>query len=64
LTAQPNRPRWGHKQTCRFGYRTTDNFIGGAVVTFTDVTPVTQAQEALRESESQSRLLLAELQHR
>jgi two-component system CheB/CheR fusion protein len=45
-------------------YRTTDNFIGGAVVTFTDVTPVTRAQHALRESESRSRLLLAELQHR
>jgi two-component system CheB/CheR fusion protein len=45
-------------------YRSVDNYIGGAVITFTDVTPLTRAQEALRASESQARFLLAELQHR
>jgi two-component system CheB/CheR fusion protein len=45
-------------------YRTVDNYIGGTVLTFTDMTPVARAQAALRESERQARLLLAELQHR
>lgn len=38
-------------------YRSTDNFIAGAVVTFIDVTAITRAEE-------RQRLLLAELQHR
>ncbi len=33
-------------------YRSVDNFIAGAVVTFTDVTPLTRAERALRESEA------------
>ncbi len=45
-------------------YRSVDNYIGGAVMTFTDITAVTRAQEALRRSEAQARVLLAELQHR
>jgi two-component system CheB/CheR fusion protein len=45
-------------------YRSLDNFIGGVVVTLTDVTPLTQAQEALRQSEGQARMLVAEVQHR
>jgi two-component system CheB/CheR fusion protein len=45
-------------------YRTVDNYIHGAVLTFTDLTPVVEAQTALRESERHARLLLAELQHR
>jgi two-component system, chemotaxis family, CheB/CheR fusion protein len=45
-------------------YRTTDNYIGGVVITFTDLSPLARAQQALRESEAQARLLLAELQHR
>ncbi|HVW93787.1 MAG TPA: CheR family methyltransferase [Devosia sp.] len=36
-------------------YRSVDNFIGGAVVTFTDVTPLTRAQQALRASEERFR---------
>lgn len=36
-------------------YRSVDNFIGGAVVTFTDVTPLTTAQLALRDSEERFR---------
>lgn len=38
-------------------YRSVDNFIGGAVVTFTDVTPLTRAQRALRMSEERLRLV-------
>jgi two-component system CheB/CheR fusion protein len=45
-------------------YRSVDNFIGGVVITFTDVTSLTEMQQALRESESHAKLLLAELQHR
>ena len=36
-------------------YRSTDNFISGAVVTFTDLTAVHQAEQALRESEARYR---------
>jgi len=39
-------------------YRSVDNFIGGAVVTFMDVTPLTRAERALRESESRLRSLM------
>lgn len=39
-------------------YRSVDNFIGGAVVTFTDVTPLTRAERALRESEQRLRTLI------
>jgi two-component system CheB/CheR fusion protein len=38
-------------------YRSIDNFIAGAVITFVDVTPITRAEE-------RQRILLAELQHR
>ena len=45
-------------------YRSVDNFIAGAVLTFLDVTGTVRAEAALRESESRLRTLLAELQHR
>jgi two-component system CheB/CheR fusion protein len=45
-------------------YRSIDNFIAGAVITFVDVTSTVKAETALRESEGRLRTLLAELQHR
>ena len=45
-------------------YRSIDNFIAGAVLTFVDVTSTVKAEAALRESEGRLRLLLSELQHR
>src|SRR5690606_14002932 len=36
-------------------YRSVDNFIGGAVITFTNLTPLTKAQLALRQSEERFR---------
>ena len=39
-------------------YRSVDNFIAGAVATFTDITLLTRAQRALRESEARMRSLL------
>ncbi|MBB3805504.1 two-component system CheB/CheR fusion protein [Xanthomonas arboricola] len=39
-------------------YRTVDNFIGGAVLTFMDVTPLTRAERALRGSEQRLRTLM------
>ncbi|WP_347302982.1 CheR family methyltransferase [Croceibacterium sp. TMG7-5b_MA50] len=39
-------------------YRSIDNYISGAVVTFTDLTAVYQAQEALRESEQRQQVLI------
>ncbi|MBV9881836.1 MAG: PAS domain-containing protein [Sphingomonadaceae bacterium] len=45
-------------------YRSVDNFIAGAVLTFLDVTSTVRAESALRESEARLRVLLAELQHR
>ncbi|KQQ78588.1 methyltransferase [Xanthomonas sp. Leaf131] len=39
-------------------YRTVDNFIGGAVLTFMDVTPLTRAERALRSSEQRLRTLV------
>jgi two-component system CheB/CheR fusion protein len=45
-------------------YRSIDNFIAGAVITFVDVTTTVRAEAALRESETRLRLLLSELQHR
>jgi two-component system CheB/CheR fusion protein len=45
-------------------YRSVDNFIAGAVLTFLDVTSTVRAEAALRESEARLRVLLAELQHR
>ncbi|HEX6741641.1 MAG TPA: CheR family methyltransferase, partial [Sphingomicrobium sp.] len=44
-------------------YRSIDNFIAGAVLTFLDVTSTVKAEAALRESESRLRTLLSELQH-
>ncbi len=45
-------------------YRSVDNFIAGAVITFVDVTSTVKAESALRESEARLRTILAELQHR
>lgn len=45
-------------------YRSVDNFIAGAVLTFLDVTNTVKAEAALRDSESRLKLLLSELQHR
>ena len=45
-------------------YRSVENFIAGAVLTFLDVTSTVKAEAALRESEGRLRRLLAELQHR
>jgi two-component system CheB/CheR fusion protein len=39
-------------------YRNTDNFIAGAVLTFLDVTTLTETQEALRQSEARYRQIL------
>lgn len=39
-------------------YRTVDNFIGGAVLTFMDVTSLTRAERALRSSEQRLRTLM------
>lgn len=38
-------------------YRSVDNFIGGAVITFTNLTPLTRAQVALRQSEERFRAI-------
>ncbi|WP_414474115.1 CheR family methyltransferase [Microvirga sp. M2] len=43
-------------------YRSIDNYIGGAVVTFTDVTPLTRAQQALRESEERFRAMAEQVE--
>ena len=40
-------------------YRSTDNFIAGAVVTFADVTPLARAVRDLRESEERFRALVS-----
>lgn len=45
-------------------YRSTDNFIAGAVLTFLDVTGTVRAESALHESEARLRTMFAELQHR
>jgi two-component system CheB/CheR fusion protein len=38
-------------------YRSVDNFIGGVVITFTNLTPLTRAQLALRQSEERFRAI-------
>lgn len=38
-------------------YRSVDNFIGGVVITFTNLTPLTRAQEALQQSEERFRAI-------
>jgi two-component system CheB/CheR fusion protein len=38
-------------------YRSVDNFIAGVVLTFTNVTPLTRAEQALRESEARFRAI-------
>ena len=45
-------------------YRSADNLLVGAVLTFLDVTGTVKAEAALRESEARLRVLLSELQHR
>lgn len=45
-------------------YRSIDNYIAGAVLTFVDMTGTVRAEAALRESAARLRVLLAELQHR
>lgn len=54
----------GHYIARVLPYRSVDNFIAGAVLTFMDVTGTVKAESALRESEARLRTLLAELQHR
>ncbi len=52
-------PRGGSRYLVRvLPYRSIDNFIAGAVLTFLDVTPAVRAEEALRKSEQ--RLALAQ----
>ncbi|WP_201833799.1 CheR family methyltransferase [Microvirga zambiensis] len=41
-------------------YRSVDNYIGGTVITFTDMTPLTKAQQALRESEERFRAIVTQ----
>ncbi|WP_244470375.1 CheR family methyltransferase [Microvirga vignae] len=41
-------------------YRSVDNYIGGTVITFTDMTPLTRAQQALRESEERFRAIVTQ----
>jgi two-component system CheB/CheR fusion protein len=49
-------PRSGTRYMVRvLPYRSVDNYIGGAVVTFVDTTPLTAAQHALRDSEERFR---------
>jgi two-component system CheB/CheR fusion protein len=62
-----------HEETVRLGdgptwylmrilpYRATDGSVGGATLTFTDVTAIKQAEEALRQSEERERERTAEL---
>ena len=45
-------------------YRTVEDKIDGVVVTFVDIEEQRRAKDALRESESQMRVLVGELQHR
>jgi two-component system, chemotaxis family, CheB/CheR fusion protein len=45
-------------------YRTVENKIDGVVVTFVDIGERRRAEDALRESDAQMRILVAELQHR
>ena len=41
-------------------YRSVDNYIGGTVITFTDMTPLMRAQHALRESEERFRAIVTQ----
>src|SRR3712207_4339579 len=41
-------------------YRSVDNYIGGTVITFTDMTPLMRAQQALRESEERFRAIVTQ----
>ncbi len=41
-------------------YRSVDNYIGGTVITFTNMTPLMRAQQALRESEERFRAIVTQ----
>ena len=45
-------------------YRTVEDKIDGVVVTFVDIGERRRAEDALRESEAQMRVMVDELQHR
>jgi HWE histidine kinase len=45
-------------------YRTVEDKIDGVVVTFVDIGERRRAEDALRETDAQMRILIAELQHR
>ena len=51
------KPRAGNGTCCAFApYRTLENVIEGAVITFTEITAMKKAQAALRDSEALRRL--------
>jgi two-component system CheB/CheR fusion protein len=59
IDREVENPQTGARYMVRIlPYRSVDNFIGGVVVTFTDVTPLVRAQRALRESEQRLRTLM------
>ncbi|HET6805543.1 MAG TPA: CheR family methyltransferase [Frateuria sp.] len=59
IDREVGNPQTGARYMVRIlPYRSIDNFIGGVVVTFTDVTPRVRAERALRESEQRLRTLM------
>ncbi len=54
-------PETGQRYIARvLPYRSTDNFIAGAVITFLDITPIVRAEEALRDSEERFRSIVTQ----